>query len=220
MAGYDFDLVCLGSGPAGQRGAVQAAKLGKRAAIVEKQRVAGGVCVETGTIPSKTFREAVLSYAAANTAARVRRAAARGRDPRPNSSSPGSNDVIRREGLVVEDQLRRNGVDLIPRRGVLSRSAHRARAGGRQRPADQRRADPVAVGTTPGLAEATGVARRRGHHQRPDHGSAAPAAHDGRGGGGHHRDRVRVDVRGAGGGGHRRRPARATARVPRPRDRR
>src|SRR5262245_14058338 len=65
MAAYDFDLVCLGSGPAGQRAAVQAAKLGKRAAIVEKQRVVGGVCVETGTIPSKTFREAVLSFAAA-----------------------------------------------------------------------------------------------------------------------------------------------------------
>ena len=56
---YDFDLLCIGSGPAGQKAAIQAAKLGKRVAVVEKQRAIGGVCVETGTIPSKTFREAV-----------------------------------------------------------------------------------------------------------------------------------------------------------------
>ena len=59
---YDFDLICKGSGPAGQRAAVQAAKLGKRAAIVDKRREVGGVCVDTGTIPSKTFRESVLYF--------------------------------------------------------------------------------------------------------------------------------------------------------------
>ena len=58
---YDFDLVCIGSGPAGQRAVVQAAKLGKRTAVVERERVLGGVCAHTGTIRSKTFREAVLS---------------------------------------------------------------------------------------------------------------------------------------------------------------
>ena len=55
----DYDLVCIGSGPAGQRAAIQAAKLGKRVAVIEKQRSVGGYCVDTGTIPSKTFREAV-----------------------------------------------------------------------------------------------------------------------------------------------------------------
>ena len=58
---YDFDLVTLGSGPAGQRAAVQAAKLGKRVAVVEASHDLGGVCIQTGTIPSKTFREAVLA---------------------------------------------------------------------------------------------------------------------------------------------------------------
>jgi len=62
--GFEYDLVCIGSGPAGQRAAVQAAKLGKRVAVVEKQRCVGGVCIETGTIPSKTFREAVLRFTA------------------------------------------------------------------------------------------------------------------------------------------------------------
>src|SRR5258705_10763132 len=55
-----YDLVVIGSGPAGQRAAVQAAKLGKRVAVIERQRVVGGVSVNTGTIPSKTLREAVL----------------------------------------------------------------------------------------------------------------------------------------------------------------
>ena len=56
---HDYDLICIGSGPAGQRAAIQAAKLGKRALVIEKQNCIGGVCIETGTIPSKTFREAV-----------------------------------------------------------------------------------------------------------------------------------------------------------------
>ena len=55
-----FDLVVIGSGPAGQKGAICAAKMRKKVAIVEKKRAIGGVCVNTGTIPSKTFREAIL----------------------------------------------------------------------------------------------------------------------------------------------------------------
>src|SRR6476659_230571 len=55
----EYDLICIGSGPAGQRAAIQTAKLGKKAVVIEKQQCIGGVCIETGTIPSKTFREAV-----------------------------------------------------------------------------------------------------------------------------------------------------------------
>ena len=55
-----FDLIVIGSGPAGQRAAIQAAKSGKRVALVEKVECMGGVCINTGTIPSKTMREAVL----------------------------------------------------------------------------------------------------------------------------------------------------------------
>ncbi|MBC7895597.1 MAG: FAD-dependent oxidoreductase, partial [Cytophagaceae bacterium] len=57
---FDYDLVVIGSGPAGQRGAVAAAKLGKRVAIVDQRELVGGVCLHTGTIPSKTLREAIL----------------------------------------------------------------------------------------------------------------------------------------------------------------
>lgn len=56
----DYDIVVIGSGPAGQRAAVQAAKVDKRVAIVERSDVVGGVMLNTGTIPSKTLREATL----------------------------------------------------------------------------------------------------------------------------------------------------------------
>src|SRR5215831_15662322 len=55
-----YDLIVIGSGPAGQRAAIQGSKLGKRVAIVEKKEVIGGTCINTGTIPSKSMREAVM----------------------------------------------------------------------------------------------------------------------------------------------------------------
>ena len=55
-----YDLIVIGSGPAGQRAAIQGAKSGKRVALVERREVVGGTCINTGTIPSKTMREAVL----------------------------------------------------------------------------------------------------------------------------------------------------------------
>ncbi len=57
---YHYDFVVIGSGPAGQKAAIQAAKLGKKVAIVELREDVGGVCLHTGTVPSKTLREAVL----------------------------------------------------------------------------------------------------------------------------------------------------------------
>ncbi|MFN7994153.1 MAG: Si-specific NAD(P)(+) transhydrogenase [Bryobacteraceae bacterium] len=55
-----YDLLVIGSGPAGQRAAIQGAKSGKKVALVEKREVVGGACINTGTIPSKTMREAVM----------------------------------------------------------------------------------------------------------------------------------------------------------------
>ena len=56
----EYDLVVIGSGPGGQKAAIAAAKLGKSVAVIERGRTLGGVCVNTGTIPSKTLREAVV----------------------------------------------------------------------------------------------------------------------------------------------------------------
>jgi NAD(P) transhydrogenase len=60
MQTHEYDLVVIGSGPAGQKGAICAAKLRKKVAIIDRQRTIGGVCVHTGTIPSKMLREAIL----------------------------------------------------------------------------------------------------------------------------------------------------------------
>jgi NAD(P) transhydrogenase len=109
---FDYDLLVLGSGPAGQRAAIQAAKLGKRVGIVERSRMVGGVCLHTGTVPSKTFREAVLSLTHIPSLSRgipVDR-------PRPTMQDllHRVNGVIERELDVVARQLSRNGVDVIP----------------------------------------------------------------------------------------------------------
>ena len=56
-----FEVVIIGSGPAGKTAAIQAAKLGKNVAVVDGAGAIGGVCVHTGTIPSKTLRETVLN---------------------------------------------------------------------------------------------------------------------------------------------------------------
>jgi NAD(P) transhydrogenase len=61
-----YDLIVLGSGPAGQRAAIFAAKMGKSVALVEMREVVGGACINTGTIPSKTMREAVLHLSGYN----------------------------------------------------------------------------------------------------------------------------------------------------------
>jgi NAD(P) transhydrogenase len=66
MSAVKYDLIVLGSGPAGQRAAVAAAKMGKRVVVVEARSVVGGVCINTGTIPSKTMREAVLHLSGYN----------------------------------------------------------------------------------------------------------------------------------------------------------
>ncbi|MEP6731519.1 MAG: Si-specific NAD(P)(+) transhydrogenase, partial [bacterium] len=110
-ADYDYDLVCIGSGPAGQRGAVQAAKLGKRVALVERRSTVGGTCLATGTIPSKTFREAVLGFAGAQraTAASAQTVAR----PTARELLVRVDEVVSREGAVIVNQLSRNGVDVL-----------------------------------------------------------------------------------------------------------
>jgi NAD(P) transhydrogenase len=57
---FDYDVVVIGSGPAGQKAAVQAAKVGQKVAIIERDSLFGGACVHRGTIPSKTLRENAL----------------------------------------------------------------------------------------------------------------------------------------------------------------
>lgn len=109
---FDYDLICIGSGPAGQRCAIQAAKVGKKVAIIEKRRCVGGLCLETGTIPSKTFREAVNTFVS-----RQDHSEGLGFDPKLKVEITALlsrvNSVIQRESNVQQDQLQRNDVNII-----------------------------------------------------------------------------------------------------------
>ncbi len=150
MATYDYNLICIGSGPAGQRAAVQAAKFGKRVAVVEKHRYVGGVSVDTGTIPSKTFREAVISYTGYGHRFIPHRGKITGVRVTAEELLHGVSEVIHRETDIVADQLNRNEVDLI--RGVASfTDAHTIRieseSGSYTRSAEK---IVIAVGTKPG----------------------------------------------------------------------
>lgn len=108
-----FDLVVIGSGPAGQRAAVAAAKLGQRVALVDNARDIGGVCLHTGTIPSKTLREAILYLSG------YRQRSFYGRDYSLKEQLTFADltyrvhAVVARELEVVRAQLKRNGVTLV-----------------------------------------------------------------------------------------------------------
>ena len=109
----DADLLCIGSGPAGQRAAVQAAKLGKRVVVIEKRRVVGGVCLDTGTIPSKTFREAVLAFGRQAEQFRKRHGFAVPARLSVDQLFARVNEVVEREGEVVQRQLERNDITVV-----------------------------------------------------------------------------------------------------------
>jgi NAD(P) transhydrogenase len=119
-----YDLIVAGSGPAGQRAAIHATKMGKRVAVVEKMQSVGGVCTNTGTIPSKTMREAVLHLSGYN-----------------YRSIYGSNYrvkekitmadlafrvqyIIKTEVDVTEAQLSRNGIDVLSGSAAFEDATH------------------------------------------------------------------------------------------------
>ncbi len=114
MQHNEYDLICIGSGPAGQRAAVQAAKLGKKVAVVEKQRFVGGMCIDTGTIPSKTFREAVRRVYSRPGLELTDPFAARNRvRPTMQELVGHVGRVIQREIGMVHDALTRNDVAVV-----------------------------------------------------------------------------------------------------------
>jgi NAD(P) transhydrogenase len=107
-------LIVIGSGPGGQRAAIQAAKAGKRVAIVEKQSTVGGVCINTGTIPSKTMREAVLHLSGFYDKNFYGVSHSNGDGPIAMSDlNFRVQHVVENEVGVIQDQLKRNGVTLI-----------------------------------------------------------------------------------------------------------
>ena len=111
----ELDLLVIGSGPSGQKAAIQAAKLGKRVAVAERKERLGGVSIHTGTIPSKTLREAVLEQLAQRPLDVL--------DPTRVEESEQAvlellmdrtAKVVAAETAVVREQFRRNRVGWLP----------------------------------------------------------------------------------------------------------
>ncbi len=109
---YDYDIVIIGSGPAGHRAAIQSAKLGKRVAVIEKKTLIGGVSVNTGTIPSKTLREAVLHLSGFRQRSIYGASYMVKENITMNDLLLRADHVIRHEIEINRHQLQRNGVQL------------------------------------------------------------------------------------------------------------
>jgi NAD(P) transhydrogenase len=110
--GYDYDLLAIGSGPAGQKAAIQAAKLGKRAAVVERRTLGGG-SVNLGTIPSKTLREAVVYLTGLSQRAVYGDSYRVKEEITVEDLALRTRQVVEREIDIVRNQLTRNHVPVI-----------------------------------------------------------------------------------------------------------
>jgi NAD(P) transhydrogenase len=113
-----FDLLVIGSGPAGQRAALQAAKVGKSVAIIEKYPLLGGGCVHFGTLPSKSFRESVYRYSLGSRGVLGRDSEEKS-GKKPSLLIPDMHRLLRRkervvadETAVIRDQLKRNKISI------------------------------------------------------------------------------------------------------------
>jgi NAD(P) transhydrogenase len=112
-ASSEYDLLVVGTGPGGQKAALAAAKAGHRVAIVEKKAVVGGACINTGTIPSKSLREAVLYLSGWREHAFYGASYAVKHDITIIDLLVRTTYVIQHELDVIQHQMFRNGVDLI-----------------------------------------------------------------------------------------------------------
>ena len=113
MTEYDYDLLVIGSGPAGQRAAIQAAKLNKRVAVIERKTILGGVCINTGTIPSKTLREAVMHFSGYREHSLYGASYTVKQNITMSDLLFRTDHVIQHELDIVRHQLQRNRVELI-----------------------------------------------------------------------------------------------------------
>jgi NAD(P) transhydrogenase len=110
--GFDYDLLVIGSGPAGQKAAIQAAKLGRRVAIVERRQL-GGVSVNRGTIPSKTLREAVMYLTGISQRAVYGESYRLKEEITVEDLGLRTRQVVEREIDIVRNQLARNHVHVV-----------------------------------------------------------------------------------------------------------
>jgi NAD(P) transhydrogenase len=154
---HDFDLVVIGSGPGGQKAAIAAAKLDRRVAIVERPDMLGGVCLNTGTIPSKTMREAVL-YLTGLDQREMYGQSYRVKDEITIADlATRTRHVVSRENDVVRSQLVRNRVTILSGTGSLTGPHQIAVDDGRGQPREVT-ADAIVIATGTAPARPSSVA--------------------------------------------------------------
>jgi NAD(P) transhydrogenase len=124
-----YDIVIVGSGPSGQKGAIAAAKMGRSVAIVERRSATlGGVCLHTGTIPSKTMREAILHLTGYRQRDVYAESFRKKRQITMSQLRKKLNRVTEHEVDVIQNQLERNRVDVVPGHASFA-SEHEIRVG-------------------------------------------------------------------------------------------
>src|SRR5258708_22063324 len=109
----DFDILVIGSGPGGQKAAIAAAKLDRRVAIIERPDMLGVVCLNTGTIPSKTLREAVLYLTGLDQREMYGQSYRLKDEITIGDLTARTHHVVSRENDVVRNQLSRNRVTIL-----------------------------------------------------------------------------------------------------------
>jgi NAD(P) transhydrogenase len=130
---YDYDLIVIGSGPAGHHAALEAAKAGKHVAVVDRNFDIGGVCLHTGTIPSKTLREAALYLSG------FRQRSFYGRGYRVKARIQVQDlmfrvtEVVKRQFQVYQDQLQRNFIDVLDGHATFAGDPHEIEVSGGDR---------------------------------------------------------------------------------------
>ena len=140
-----YDVICLGSGPAGQKAAIQAAKAGYRAVVVESELRVGGACLLSGTIPSKALREQALRFRRAQVCATSLEAAIT-REAPLSALLHGVEAVIDAQDRYLHAQLERNRVDLVRGRGAFL-DAHRIEVRRLDGSCTQLEADRIVIAT-------------------------------------------------------------------------
>ena len=108
-----YDMLVIGSGPAGQKAAIQAAKVGKKVGVVERKKVVGGICINSGTIPSKSLREAVLFLSGFRQRNLYGASYRVKKDITFEDLALRCDHVVKAEQEIIQNQLVRNYVDFI-----------------------------------------------------------------------------------------------------------
>lgn len=108
-----YDMLVIGSGPAGQKAAIQGAKVGKKVGVIERKKVVGGICINSGTIPSKSLREAVLFLSGFRQRSLYGASYRVKRDITFEDLAQRCDHVVKAEQEVIQNQLIRNSVDFM-----------------------------------------------------------------------------------------------------------